>query len=265
MKRKKGADVNQEHEYGISSFLSAPSSFQENEICQKIAFRLVHKVKQRRQFAISILEIYVTQPIYTDLLKDIYPDSDLFLFKMDAGISWNTQTIVQIISHHRDGVPEQFDIIIIAPNCQFGKEIPVLMDWTRSLLEKNGMVASTFFGPNTFLEMKTCLNWIDHSENEEYPAVAFPSRNSWEKRLEPHGFYWDDVQEDQFRKTYHNSHAIFQIAAKFGYFQTMEEQVINNKNHMLHSWMKAYEQGFRTKDGNVYTTYHLIDLIGHFL
>jgi malonyl-CoA O-methyltransferase len=264
MKRKKGADVNQEHEYGISSFLSAPSSFQENEISQKIAFRLVHKVKQRRQFAISILEIYVTEPIFSDLLKDIYPDSDLFLFKMDASNSWNTKTIVQIISHHRDAVPDKFDIIIIAPNCQFGQEVTLLLEWVEALLEKKGLVATTFFGPDTFLEMKACLNWIDHAESE-YSVTCFPSKNSWEKRWEQHGLYLDDVQEDQFRKTYHNSRAIFQMAAMLGYFQAMEEQLLNNNNNMLHSWMKAYEQGFRTKDGNVYTTYHLIDLIGHFL
>ncbi|MCH5586475.1 hypothetical protein MK805_16160 [Shimazuella sp. AN120528] len=267
MKRKKGADVNQEHEYGISSFLSAPSSFQENEICQKISFRLVHTIKQRRQFAISILEIYVTEPMFTDLIQDVYPDSDLFLLKMNADIfmTWNKSAIVQIISHHRDGIPDKFDIIIISPNCQFQREMPALFQFSGALLEESGIVATTFFGPHTFMELHNCLSWIDDSEMGNYPPAQFNPRTYWEKRLEQDGLHLEDVQEVQFRKTYHNSQGVFQMAALFGYFHAMEQKLADDNNHLLHNWMKAYDQGFRTKDGNVYTTYHLIDLIGRFL
>lgn len=267
MKRKKGADVNQEHEYGISSFLSAPSSFQENEVCQKVAFRLVHTIKKRRQFAISILEIYVTEPMFSDLLQDVYPDSDLFLLKMNANhfINWNKSAIVQVISHHHEGIPDKFDIIIISPNCQFQREMQALFQFSRAMLEESGIVATTFFGPDTFMELHTCLGWVDDSELGNYPSSPFTPRNYWERRLKQDGLYLEDVQEVQFRKTYLNSFGVFQMAALFGYFHTLEQNRTEDNTYLIHNWMKAYNQGFRTKDGNVYTTYHLIDLIGRYL
>ncbi|MXQ54009.1 hypothetical protein [Shimazuella alba] len=267
MKRKKGADVNQEHEYGISSFLSAPSSFQEIDICQKISFRLVHKVKQKRPFAISILEIYVTEPMFSDLLKDIYPDSDLFLLKMEADIflSWKKQHIVQIISRHRYGIPDQFDIIIISPSCQFQKETQALFKLSQVLLQETGIIAGAFLGPDTFLELHTCLNWIENSISEQFPVAYFTPQSYWEKHISKDGLQLEVYQEDQFRKNYHNSQAVFQVAAAFGFFHCVEKELSNDNNHLLHNWMKAYDQGFRTKDGNVYTTYHVIELIGSFL
>jgi malonyl-CoA O-methyltransferase len=125
-------------------------------------------------------------------------------------------------------------------------------------------MASTFFGPDTFLELHTCLNWID-SPVDAIPAAHFHARSFWEKHLQQDEFQLEMCQEVQFRKTYHNSQAVFQMAATLGYFQTMEEELSDDGNHLLHQWMKAYDQGFRTKDGNVYTTYHFIELIGSFL
>lgn len=244
--------MSREHKYEISAFQSA--SLQDNTVCQKLAFRLLHMVKQRKQFAVSILEIYVTKPLYSNLLQEIYPDSNVFLLKVDE-----QKTIKSFFTKQSTTIPKQFDMIILSPNCQFHQEIFTYLQTSQQLLNDEGIIAATFLGSQAFFEMQTCFHWLEDTASIPYPLPPC-SPDYWQHKFAHTNIDIEIVQEVQFRQSYHNSQSIFHTAALLGYFQR-DAAVFDQ--HLLHQWMNAYDQGFRSKDGSVYTTFHLVDFIGH--
>jgi hypothetical protein len=246
--------VSREHRYEISAIQS--SSLQDNTVCQKLAFRLLHMVKQRKQFAISILEIYVTKPLYSSLLQEIYPDSNVFLLNI------NEQKAIKTFFSQQSGkIPKQFDMIVLSPNCQFHQELFSFLETNLDLLHDEGIIAATFLGSQAFFEMQTCFHWLEETASIPYPLPPC-SPDYWQHKLSQTNIDMEIVQEVQFRQSYHNSQSVFHTAALFGYFQ---RDLAIFDQQLLHQWMSAYDQGFRNKDGSVYTTFHLVDFIGRII
>jgi hypothetical protein len=249
---KKGADVNQEREYGIMPSLLPFSSIQEVEICQKMAFRLVHTVKQKEPAATSILEICLEESLFTDLLRDAYPDADLFLLKIDNDFV------------NQYSIPDQFDIIMVSPSCQKHPCVEDLISFCHSKLKQGGLFASILLGPDTFLELSTCITWMEQQQDCESLIDSF-SASLWEQKLHQVGLSMWQSKEEWFRESCKNSQELFQIAATLGFFQTKNTVQTPEMVRFFREWMKTYQRGFRTKDDRISVTYHFIERVGYFL
>ncbi len=251
---KKGANVNQEREYEITPFPAPFSTIQEIDVFQNITCRLVHTVKKLKRNPINILEICFGESCYMELLQDVFPDADLFLLNLE-----NTTLIEQQF-------PDQFDVILVSPNGYLHQCDDEMMNFCHSKLKQGGLFASIMLGSDMFMELSSSMNFVEADRDwDDSLRMSFPTKSQWQDRLQQNGLSIWESKEEWYRKTYSSSRELFQIAAMLGFFQTVDIEKNQELQLFFQEWMKFYDRGFRTKEGRIYTTHHLIELIGFFL
>jgi hypothetical protein len=167
---------------------------------------------------------------------------------------------------HERKFPDQFDIIFVSPNGYLHPCDDEMMNFCHTKLKQGGLFASIMLGPDMFMELSTSMNFVETDQEEDTAfSISFPTRSQWQDKMQQHGMSIWESKEEWYRKTYSSSRELFQIATMLGFFQTVEIEKNRELQLFFQEWMKFYDRGFRTKEGRIYTTYHLIELIGYFL
>lgn len=252
--------MNQEREYKITPSPDYLSTAQEMDLFQNVVYRLIHNVKQKVANPDSILEICFGDSFYSELLRDVYPNSDFFLLNLEKNVPRSLTPLYGSISSDR------FDIILISPNGYLHQCKDEIMRFCHTRLKEEGLFAGILFGYDMFMELRTSWNWLASQQVLETEVfTSFPTNSAWQERFKQSGLVISSIKEEWFRKYHKSSQELFQIATKLNFLQTVEKKDSLTINDTIEEWMTSYDRGFRTKEGRIYATYHLIELIGHFL